>query len=136
MTLIVGLKCADGVVVGADGISTFGSIGGQTIRQATTKLEVIADRVVVGVSGSVGLAQRFKAEVEGLHSGGKLSGKTVTECGVILGDRFKEHIAKEVEAGRPFVPILGQGALPSFVSATLVAMFCKKEPQVIQFDHQ
>src|ERR1700687_3890450 len=103
MTLIVGLKCSDGVVVGADGISTFGNAAGHTIRQVTTKLEVIADKVVIGVSGSVGLAQRFKSEVEDLYADRKFIDKTMIQAGVLLGDRFKEHIIKEAEPARPFV---------------------------------
>jgi 20S proteasome alpha/beta subunit len=42
MTLIIGIKCSDGIVMGADGAATFGSLGQQTIRQGTKKLEVNA----------------------------------------------------------------------------------------------
>ena len=76
LTLIVGIKCTDGVVLGADGAATLGVMGTPTVRQAVKKLTIIDRQVVVGVSGPVGLAQRFTNEVEALWTGGKLSGKT------------------------------------------------------------
>ena len=67
MTLIIGIKCSDGVVLGADGAATFGSLGRETIRQPVTrKLEILGGRIVVGVSGPAGLGQRFRGEIEAL----------------------------------------------------------------------
>ncbi len=64
MTLIVGLKCSDGIVLGADGAATLGVMGHQTARQTTKKLTILSESVVVGVSGPVGLAQRVAGEVQ------------------------------------------------------------------------
>ncbi len=38
MTLIIGIKCSDGIVMGADGAATFATLGQPTIRQETKKL--------------------------------------------------------------------------------------------------
>lgn len=64
MTLIVGIKCDDGIVLGADGAATLGVMGQSTVRQATKKLDILKESVVVGVSGPVGLAQRIRGEIE------------------------------------------------------------------------
>ncbi len=73
MTLIVGVKCSDGIVMGADGAATYGSLGMQTIRQPVRKkLRVIAESIVIGVSGPVGLGQRLATTVESLFKAGNL----------------------------------------------------------------
>jgi 20S proteasome alpha/beta subunit len=66
MTLIIGILCSDGAVLGADGAATFGpGLGETTIRQPVrNKLRVIGSDAVAGMSGSVGLSQRFSAMIE------------------------------------------------------------------------
>ena len=64
MTLIVGFKCSDGIVMGADGAATFGNLGQGIIRQPIKKLEIIGNYTILGISGKVGLGQMFKAELE------------------------------------------------------------------------
>jgi ATP-dependent protease HslVU (ClpYQ) peptidase subunit len=66
MTLIVGIKCRNGIVMGADGAATLGALGQQTIRQETEKLDILENRIIVGVSGPVGLGQRIRAEIHTL----------------------------------------------------------------------
>lgn len=65
MTAVVGVLCQDGVVLGADSSATFVA-GGQfsTIEQRTDKITVVANRVIVAGSGTIGLDQRFCAVVE------------------------------------------------------------------------
>jgi len=58
MTLIVAMKCSDGVVVGADSAATLGSFGEQTVKEIATKLYIVKDSLILGLSGPVGLAQR------------------------------------------------------------------------------
>ena len=60
MTLILGVKCSNGVVVGADGAATLGSLTLQTVMQPTSKLAVIAGKVILGVSGPIGLGQLYE----------------------------------------------------------------------------
>jgi 20S proteasome alpha/beta subunit len=68
MTLLVGILCQDGVVMGADSTATLGTgVNDHTARQLCTKLDIISQTVVVGTSGPVGLGQRYVAEVEELY---------------------------------------------------------------------
>ena len=58
MTLIIGIKCSDGIVVGADSAATFGDVAqGNTITQPVSKIDVIKNEVIMATSGHVGLAQ-------------------------------------------------------------------------------
>lgn len=66
MTSIVGILCADGVVIGSDSSATFGPAPGHaTIEQRyDDKVLVINSDIIVATTGQVGLAQRFEAIVE------------------------------------------------------------------------
>jgi hypothetical protein len=61
MTAIVGIRCKDGVVIGADSSATFGDGHAlRTIEQQTGhKLEIIAEKLIVAGTGYVGHQQRF-----------------------------------------------------------------------------
>lgn len=71
MSLVIGIKCSDGVIVGADTAATVGGLSQNTIRQSARKIHVIDDRAVVGSAGLVGLAQRYHGELTGLLQGEK-----------------------------------------------------------------
>jgi len=67
MTLIVGVKCQDSVVVGSDGAATSTTIVGvPTSRQAVKKLTNLGNKIIVGVSGPVGLGQLIADAVDRL----------------------------------------------------------------------
>ncbi|MDE0282902.1 MAG: hypothetical protein OXN16_17775 [Gammaproteobacteria bacterium] len=65
MTVVLGIKCKDGVVIGADSSATLGQAPNlRTIEQKVNKITVIGDRVIVAGTGEVGLGQRFNAVVQ------------------------------------------------------------------------
>ena len=65
MTVLVGIKCKDGVVIGADSSATLGQAPNlRTIEQKINKIQVIGERVIVAGTGQVGLGQRFNAVVQ------------------------------------------------------------------------
>jgi len=76
MTAIVGIRCKDGVVIGADSSATFGD--GRTLRtieqQTAHKLDIIDDKLIVAGTGYVGHQQRFCEVARQLWNGKKLSG--------------------------------------------------------------
>ena len=59
MTILVGVLCKDGVVMGADGSATFAAGDLKTIEQPTTKIEIVFDQIVIAGTGQIGLGQRF-----------------------------------------------------------------------------
>ena len=138
MTLIIGIKCTDGIVMGADGAATFGDLGTQTIRQPTTKLEVIEKRIIVGVSGPIGLGQRITAEVQSQWIDGtkKLGDKTPTEAMTALRLGLWKHIEQEMNIARAAGTMIGQAAWTSALTSTLVALPVKGGPSLIQFNQQ
>src|ERR1700730_12160564 len=66
MTVIVGISCSDGVVIGSDSAMVAGrATTGYTIERQSDvlKIEVIGDDIITAVTGAMGLAQRFNDQV-------------------------------------------------------------------------
>ncbi|HUT24798.1 MAG TPA: hypothetical protein VM492_10685 [Sumerlaeia bacterium] len=64
MTVLVGLYCTDGVVVGSDGSTTFLGAGNtRTIEQPSKKIHLIGESIILASTGSIGLNQRFTEAV-------------------------------------------------------------------------
>jgi 20S proteasome alpha/beta subunit len=134
MTLIIGILCQDGIVLGADGVATFGSIGQRTIQQPTRKLTQVGNCIAIGTSGPVGLGQRFTAALEEIWAGKKLSGKTAQEAITILQGSFWQYAEREFQAAKVTASMLGQAALESAISYNVLAMPLGKKPCLIQFN--
>jgi hypothetical protein len=86
MTVLVGIRCKDGVVVGADSSATFVD-GGQmrTIEQPThKKISIIAEQFIVAGTGYVGHQQRFENLVGRLYEAKAFAGKSQIEIAKIL----------------------------------------------------
>jgi Proteasome subunit len=137
MTLIIGIQCEDGIVLGADGAATLGtSLGVRTVRQSVKKLTKIGDSVAIGTSGPVGLGQRFGGCLERLWGDKKLSGKSPVEVMTILQTEFWNFAQLEFKAVQVTAPVLGQAALESAISSSIVIMPIAKQARLIQFNHQ
>jgi hypothetical protein len=77
MTVLVGVKCTDGVVIGADSAAT--SAAGQVhlLKMASDKIEIVGGRVIVAGTGQIGLGQRFTKVVSDSHDAKLFQGKRV-----------------------------------------------------------
>jgi 20S proteasome alpha/beta subunit len=83
MTILVGIRCKDGIVIGTDSAATF-TAGPQlrTIEQpGVKKISIIADRIIVAGTGEIGLGQRFCQVVQTAHDQHKLFQKESVEVG-------------------------------------------------------
>jgi len=67
MTVIVGVLCSDGVVIGSDSAMAAGrALSGYTIERQegdVLKIEVIEKNIITAGTGAMGLAQRFNDRV-------------------------------------------------------------------------
>ena len=86
MTAIVGIRCGDGVVIGADSSATFGDGGGNRFIEQSTrkKIEIIGENVIVAGTGAVGHMQRFTAVIQKSWDSKSFSGKSEIEIGKML----------------------------------------------------
>jgi hypothetical protein len=66
MTVIVGILCSDGAVIGTDSAMAAGRAGRYTIERQdgnVLKIEVIEDNIITAYTGAAGLGQRFNDQV-------------------------------------------------------------------------
>lgn len=134
MTLLIGIKCTDGVVIAADGATTFGnSLGTRTIRQPSRKLTIINDKMVVGVTGPVGLQQRFVGELAALSPGPAAKRHQLME---MLAGAIRKPMRDEYLMAEALRDSLGSAAVQGVLSGTLIGLVVQGEPTLIQFDHQ
>ncbi len=122
MTVVVGILCSDGVVIGADGAATFGTGQVHTIEQATKKIDIINERVILAGAGQVGLHQRFKKIVEDGGSHKHFTGTT-----------HKDHIDIGTHFTREALNDLASTRMPTGHYAALMAFPHKKKPYLCEF---
>ncbi|MDO9371289.1 MAG: hypothetical protein Q7U07_01675 [Gammaproteobacteria bacterium] len=59
MTILVGIKCKDGIIIGSDSSATLSTGQISTIEQVTKKIEILHEQIIVAGTGQIGLGQRF-----------------------------------------------------------------------------
>ena len=141
MTLIVGVKCSDGIVLGADSKATYATTMGQsTISQDTvTKLHIATNRIVVGVSGPIGLGQSYSDEVDSYlaQNSYQVKWKSVAAAKTDLSQRFWKHAEPCWQRAAATVGVIGpQAAAMQCAHSTAIAFEIADEPHLITFSHQ
>ena len=86
MTLVVGIRCTDGVVVGSDSAMTFGPNAQQpTIEQRNReKIHIVDGRIIVAGTGYIGFGQRFTETTERLWREKQFQNKSTIEIGRLV----------------------------------------------------
>lgn len=140
MTLLIGVKCSDGVVIGADGAATLGdSLGQRTVIQPMTKLQVIQNRIVMGVSGQVGLSQLYCDRVEGLWKEGRLGREVgLPDVMRLLHNAIYQDAQHAIAGAAASVPFMGGNAAVLAITGSLVALpvgGVNGRPELIQCNH-
>jgi 20S proteasome alpha/beta subunit len=146
MTLIIGIKCKDGIVLGADGAATYGVMGQSTIRQMVKKkLRLLGSQGVVGVSGPVGIGQRIAGELDTIRNHGfTVQGKKVLlsalkphEAMGMLRQVLWQIIGAEMDIAKVTAGTIGNPSpIHGCLSQSLVCLLVGNEPCLIQFDQQ
>jgi ATP-dependent protease HslVU (ClpYQ) peptidase subunit len=134
MTLIVGIRCRDGIAVGADSAATLGSGGVMTITQPTQKIEIIDGTVIVACSGSVGMAQRIAQRISTLWRDKQLTGdkcRTAVDAGVTISNEIRHDIIAEATVAQQVGNVLPSAR--AFATSAIVAMPIAKQLALIEF---
>jgi Proteasome subunit len=118
VTVVVGVLCEGGVVIGTDSSATLGTAYAHTIEQPTRKIDIIDDLVIVAGTGEAGLGQRFVEIVRGMRNENKLKGSYIA-IGEELARRAWNNFnstgaAGRRQAGSESYPVVGFGALVAF----------------------
>lgn len=135
MTLIIGIKCKDAIVVGADGAATLGNtVGLQTALQPVTKLEIIGSEIVFGLSGPIGLGQLHLDRIE------KAAPQLRNLDGPAACRRIRSELLQDVKVSLEVAALAGQvmgaNSRLDVIHQTLVALATKGKLSLIQLDYQ
>lgn len=111
MTIIVGVKCTDGVVIGSDSIAT-SAAGVTPIMQiiSNDKIRIFVDKVIVATSGPAGYTQRLHFQIEAAVRGGVFSKLGKNERPQNISKRFLSDLQSSLALAHPNHGI-GFGAL-------------------------
>lgn len=94
MTILIGVLCHDGVVIGADNSATLAAGQLPTVEQPYAhKIDVIDQQVIVAHTGSIGLAQRFTAVVDTVWKDPAFQQVSYLEIGKHLAKTGREDFA-------------------------------------------
>lgn len=140
MTLIIGILCSDGIVVGADGAATYTTSLGQirTITQPTPKLRIIGEQVILGLSGPLGLGQSYVEEIEPQvrNRNYLCPWKTVPEARKFLQENLWKHAELSWKRAEIVSKTVGQHAMVECLHQTIVAFPIGDNPHLLQLNHQ
>lgn len=127
MTILVGILCTEGVVIGADSAATFGDGRLRTIEvEMGGKIFVSNKRLIAATTGEVGLAQRFERVVRDIETTEPKDTKLKRPSALSPTDAGKRIAAAAIN---DFIETRAQpGAL-----GALVALVCDKKPTLIEF---
>ena len=130
MTLIVGIKCQDGIVVGSDGART-----GQVTRQAASKLHVIGSKLILGPAGSAGVGQDFVLSVQHALVNNKKGWPNIREAREGLRKAMYPHVEQAAKSAALTLQATGQTS--DYITHALVALATENEPHLhlLFFDH-
>jgi hypothetical protein len=127
VTLIIGIKCREGVVLASDGAVT------GTITQQTKKLSIIDNCIVIGSSGPIGLSQRIAGTLEQYCRDGSYKSKDAFFLMTELAQHFRVHVQIEITMAQG-IQNLVPGANSIWQSSTLVALPLNGSARLFSFD--
>lgn len=114
MTVIVGVRCSDGVVIGSDSLATT-AMGPQHLMalQSNNKIKIFENKVIVASTGAVGFSQRLTEHVQQAITGGVFANNR-RECITNISRRLLSDFQNSLVQSRPGQG-LGFGALMAAV---------------------
>ncbi len=133
MTLIIGIRCDQGVVLGADGATT---IGGLT--EPTRKLKSIDDEMIMGVAGVVSLAQLYHDRVSHLWRSElreASSQQSVENVQRWIRNVIYADAKRAIETSKEIRDLIGERAASGKVSTnSLIALPVRSKPELLTCD--
>lgn len=127
MTLIVALRCKDGVVIASDSQATFTQLG-QPAKMPTQKLFALGKYAAWGTAGDVGLQQKI-ADTLAAYPAPGIWQNDVAE----IREKFKEVVLPVMKkAWSEYIPA-AQG-LPVPTAHIVAAGFTKQRPWILEID--
>lgn len=137
MTLIVGIKSSDGIVIGADCAATLSTSSGQfTVNQDVRKIEIISDNIVIANSGQVGFFQRIRDELKNRVDIPKRDIRKIDDINKLkkeIQNIFLKVLEIELEIAKKNSNIFGNLTQSNLTNHLLLAIPFLNNPILLQF---
>jgi Proteasome subunit len=89
MTIIVGVRCTDGIVVGTDSVATSAMGPNPLVHlQSNSKIQIFPENVIVAATGAVGFTQRLYLHVEAAIKGQVFRNMSSMDCATNIAKRL------------------------------------------------
>lgn len=125
MTVLVGVRCTDGVVIGADSMATSSFQQGGLTGTPMDKIAIIGNKAILAGTGAMGLGQRFESIIE-THIGKKTfaTNSMVEACRVVAHEAMNNFLSTGAAT-----PQKG----PSYGS--MLAVASESQGQLVEFEY-
>jgi Proteasome subunit len=125
MTVLVAVKCTDGIIVGADSASTSTNGLMPTIQlESNDKIRIFEQNIIVACTGAIGYSQRLHDHIEMAVRGGVFKQQNRRECFTNISKRFLSDLQSSMAQVNPQTGI-GFGAI--------VALVHSNTPYLVEF---
>lgn len=129
MTVLVGILCDDGVVIGSDSAISFGvGIHLRTIeRPDAVKVQIIDGKIITATTGEVGLSQRYFEKLKGMHGKNELNKAKVMEQATFISEQM-------IQDFRRTASVLQNQRDYGWGLGALLGLPLNGEPELFEFD--
>jgi hypothetical protein len=139
LTLIVGIRCSDGVVLASDSAATYAQGISPTVgQQAVTKVHQLDDSMLFASTGAIGISQILCNALPKLFQGPlrQSSVTSATDAMMEVSKKIREQVASLFESATRVVPLIGQHeAKATVLCRSMVALAFRNECCLYQFDY-
>ena len=130
MTLIIGIKCRDGVVIGSDSLETFGT---GIEQEVSNKIEYLAGDSLIASAGAVGLSQLIKDKLR-ISWRSVLSQDDVYSARIQLEELTWSEIARAMGHAAEAQELLEENLEPTVLTSSLVTFPLKGVPVLLRLN--
>ncbi|WP_243325155.1 hypothetical protein [Geothrix sp. SG200] len=134
MTVLVGIRCKDGILIASDSAATFGAGGMFTIgQQQVQKVKTLGDHIIYAATGAVGISQILSNQILRLWKTNGFSGLTEPEQVMDkIGKEIAQFLNPYLHTAQYQRSLTGEAG--SSICKSLVAIPVNKKPHLFQFD--
>ncbi len=136
MTLIIGVKCGDGIVIGGDTIVTYGSPATYSAieQEIASKITIEKNDVIVAYSGAVGMSQLVKERLFTKWDAIKM--QEVGPARHEISRQLWSEVEPALQRAHAMAQLVGAQALDSIWFNFLVTLPLNDKSELLCFDEQ
>ena len=128
MTLIIGVKCRDGIVIGSDSLETFGT---DIEQEVSNKIDFLAKDSLIASAGAVGLSQLIKDKLRSSWETVQ-NQEDVYSARILLEELIWSEIKRAMDHVSEAQEFLQEDLIPTVLTSSLLAFLLKGTPRLLR----